>query len=126
MVLASGEGEVDAGRGSDIDALVGPLGASATAAPGTLKSHYAPMTSLHLSTDPEQDQKRLEALGLTVAVFPAPSVDAHARTLYAELRRLDALGVDVLVAERARDEGLGAAVNDRLTRAAYSFSTTED
>ena len=111
---------------SDIDALVGPLGASATAAPGTLKSHYAPMTSLHLSTDPEQDQKRLEALGLTVAVFPAPSVDAHARTLYAELRRLDALGVDVLVAERARDEGLGAAVNDRLTRAAYSFSTTED
>ena len=110
----------------DIGALVGPLGASSTVAPGTLKSHYAPMTSLRLSTDPERDKNRLEALGLTVAVFRAPTVDAHARTLYAELRRLDELGVDVLVAERARDDGLGAAINDRLTRAAHPFSTTED
>lgn len=109
----------------DISALVGPLGASSTVAPGTLKSHYAPLTSLQLSTDPERDKERLEALGLTVAVFAAPAVDVHARTLYAELRRLDGLGVDVLIAERAQDGGLGAAINDRLTRAAHPFSTSD-
>jgi hypothetical protein len=34
------------------------------------------------------------------------------------LRELDALDVDLIVAERVPSEGLGAAIMDRLTRAA--------
>ena len=38
--------------------------------------------------------------------------------LFATLRDLDAMGVDVIVAEGAKPEGLGVAINDRLGRAA--------
>jgi len=39
--------------------------------------------------------------------------------LYAKLRNLDALGVDVLIAERPQNDSLGQAVLDRLNRASY-------
>lgn len=110
---------------SDVEAIVGPLGASETRAPGTLKSHYAPMTSLLLSDAPMTDKARLEGEGLTVALLRASTPAEYAKNLYSELRRLDALGVDVLIAERAPQEGLGEAINDRLSRAAHSFSTEE-
>jgi L-threonylcarbamoyladenylate synthase len=41
-----------------------------------------------------------------------------ARTLYAALRDLDALGIDVIVAALPEAVGLGEAVGDRLRRAA--------
>lgn len=110
---------------ASIEACVGTLGTSTTPAPGTLKSHYAPMTSLLLSNDPEADRRRLEATGRTVAILPATELEDHARSLYGELRRLDALGVDILIAEMANNVGIGLAINDRLSRAATKLSTEE-
>jgi L-threonylcarbamoyladenylate synthase len=98
---------------------VGPLGTSATPAPGTLPRHYAPRTALVLSRDPGADARRFEAEGRTVAVLAAGDGADHARRLYAELRRLDGLGVDVLVAELSSDPDLEEAINDRLRRAAH-------
>jgi len=109
-------------RQSIID-QIGTLGTSQTVAPGTLKSHYAPLTSLLISAQPDIDRERLESEGLQVAIFRAPPINEHARTLYSELRRLDALNVDVLIAEPASDDGLGEAINDRLNRASHKFST---
>ena len=108
---------------SAIEAIVGPLTTSDTKAPGTLAQHYQPMTSLLLSHDIEADEARLVAEGKTVAILRATAPDAHAQTLYAELRRLDQLGVDILIAEPASSTGIGAAINDRLQRAASLFST---
>jgi len=105
-----------------IESIVGPLGHSSTPAPGTLKSHYAPMTSLLLSHTPEEDRLRLEKEGRSVAILKAKKTDQYARDLYAELRRMDALGVDILIAEPAPNIGLGHAINDRLSRAASKFS----
>jgi len=105
-----------------IESVVGTLGSSQTPAPGTLKSHYAPMTSLHLSASVEADRKRFEEQGLKVAVLFASEPADYAQRLYAELRRLDQLGVDVLIAETAADIGIGRAINDRLKRAAFEFS----
>ena len=105
-----------------IEAIVGPLTDSATRAPGTLPGHYAPHTALVLVDDSEAAEARadaLRALGRSVAILPAGAPADHARRLYAELRRLDTLGVDVLVAIRAADSGLGRAINDRLQRAAW-------
>ena len=103
-----------------LQAILGPLGPpSATRVPGTLPGHYAPHTSLRIAPDPRAEADRLRAQGWAVEILPAPADPAqHARRLYAELRRLDALGVDVLVAEPAQGVGLGRAVNDRLARAA--------
>ena len=106
-----------------IEAIVGPLGHSSTPAPGMLKSHYAPMTSLLMSHDPDAERIRLEKEGRTVAILRATKPLNYARELYAELRRMDELGVDILIAEPAENSPLGRAINDRLIRAASKFST---
>lgn len=107
-----------------LEALVGAVQrGGATRAPGTLAAHYAPRTSLLLTDDLRAERVRLEARGLRVATLPAGPSSDHARRLYAELRRLDALGVDVLVAERASPGGLGEAINDRLDRAAHAHAS---
>jgi L-threonylcarbamoyladenylate synthase len=92
------------------------------AAPGTLASHYAPdaRVELVLSRDLDARARRLRADGETVAVLEAPA-DArdYARVLYQRLRALDRRGVDVILAvEPGDDDGIGAAVADRLRRAA--------
>ena len=99
-----------------LEAIVGRLGEATTPAPGTLRAHYAPRTSLLLTDDVVGEEARLTASGRSVAVLPAGP--GHARRLYAELRRLDLLGVDVLVAERSHDLDMHEAINDRLSRAA--------
>lgn len=106
-----------------LERRLGPIvRGGATRAPGTLAAHYAPRTALRLTDDIPAERDRLAAQGLRVATLPAGPPADHARRLYAELRRLDALGVDVLVAERARPGGLGEAINDRLQRAAHAHA----
>ncbi|MDP6935201.1 MAG: Sua5 family C-terminal domain-containing protein, partial [Myxococcota bacterium] len=103
-----------------LEGLLGPLGASHTRASGTLPSHYAPRTALRVTDQPEEEAHHLEQQGLRVAVLHARPPAEYAQVLYAELRRLDAMGVDVLVAERVAEYGLGLAINDRLERASHS------
>ena len=103
-----------------IEALIGPLGTSDTRAPGTGASHYRPATALRLAKEPEKVASALRAQGKRVAVLRAVEPTRYAQQLYAELRRLDAEGVDVLVAQPATGGGLAPAVNDRLRRAAFS------
>ena len=50
----------------------------------------------------------------------AGAIDELARNLYESLRRIDAIGADVIVLELAGEAGLGRAIDDRLTRAASS------
>lgn len=103
----------------DLVALIGPVDeGGAVRAPGTLPAHYSPRTALILSDEPEVDADRLRNEGYRVAILAAGPPKVHAQRLYAELRRLDDQGVDVLVAERAASGGLGRAINDRLDRAA--------
>lgn len=105
-------------------------------APGTLKSHYAPEATV-LVVEREDLAGRVAALlaaGQRVAVLapaPVPSLpadaivldapagaDEYAHVLYARLREVDRRRVDVLLAVPPPDVGVGAAVGDRLRRAA--------
>jgi L-threonylcarbamoyladenylate synthase len=106
-------------------------------APGTLAAHYAPDAQVRLVTEAEAATRAEELLrdGLAVgllatsppadlpaglAVLPAPAdVDGLARDLYRLLRDADARGLDVLLAVAPPPVGLGAAVADRLARAAH-------
>jgi L-threonylcarbamoyladenylate synthase len=94
----------------------------AIAAPGTLAAHYAPDARVEVarSSDVDARAEALRADGVRVGVLTAPADPAdHARTLYGRLRELDAGGVDVILAVLPDDEaGIGAAVADRLRRAA--------
>ena len=103
----------------ELEACIGPLRTgSTTIAPGTLKAHYSPRTSLHLTDSPGPDAEAFRKRGLAVEVLFAPAPGEYAQILYSMLRKLDRSGVDILVAERCEPAGIGIAVNDRLQRAA--------
>jgi len=111
---------------AEIEALIGPLNAAqrgVVAAPGMLKSHYAPRAALRLNaTVPEQGETYL-AFG---SAAPEGALNLSARgdlteaaaNLYAHLRTLDAAGADVIAVAAIPHMGLGEAINDRLARAA--------
>ena len=92
------------------------------AAPGTLASHYAPdaRVELVLADALQARASTLRRQGLAVGVLDAPADPArYAQVLYQGLRDLDRSGVDVILAVAPSDAGgVGAAVADRLRRAA--------
>jgi L-threonylcarbamoyladenylate synthase len=112
--------------------LVGP--GSHPEAPGQLPSHYAPETPLILVDDvasfkfpagkrcallswkTEPDSRFSEVRRLSER---QDFMEAASR-LFRCLRELDSAGVDLIVAEKLPEEGLGAAINDRLRRASTS------
>ncbi len=85
-------------------------------APGTLASHYRPRARVEVVTSDRLGERRRElaAEGHTVGVL----VGVEAAHLYARLRESDAAGVDVILTVLPEEVGLGAAVADRLRRAA--------
>jgi L-threonylcarbamoyladenylate synthase len=108
------------------------VAAKKISAPGQLPSHYAPRIPLHLINDaktfePQNNQRvallawNAEEAGRFVAVRQLSArqdLREAAANLFRCLRELDALGdVDLIVAERVPDRGLGAAILDRLQRA---------
>jgi L-threonylcarbamoyladenylate synthase len=109
------------------------------AAPGTLPTHYAPAARVELVTHAGLAPRaralirkghRVGVLAMTAnepaAELPAETlvlsrpndVDQFARELYARLRDADAAGVDVVLVVAPPQVGVGAAVVDRLRRAA--------
>jgi L-threonylcarbamoyladenylate synthase len=102
--------------------------------PGQLPSHYAPKTPLrivdNLKSFTPMTNERCALLAWTpiknderfVAIRNL-SRQQHLReaaaNLFRYLRELDALDVDLIVAERVPGEGLGAAILDRLQRASH-------
>ena len=107
------------------------------AAPGTHSSHYAPRCRVEVlgadavnarAQDLLRDGKHVAVLAMIATSFEIPAgavrlpspetVDDYARTLYARMREADTLGVDTLLAVPPAPGGVGAAVVDRLQRAA--------
>jgi L-threonylcarbamoyladenylate synthase len=102
-------------------------------APGQFPSHYAPRTPLVLADDPHSFAVPLNKKCGLLAWRPMAGAKQFAEirqlsssqdlreaaaNLFRYLRELDQLNLDLLVAEKLPDEGLGAAINDRLCRAA--------
>jgi len=106
-------------------------------APGSLPSHYAPEARVVVvEQDALADAAREElASGARVGVLAAklpdglpeasvvlgtpPDAEEYARTLYASLRDADRRALDVVLAVAPAELGVGAAVADRLRRAAH-------
>lgn len=97
--------------------------------PGMLARHYAPRTPLYLleadAPAPEADagtgwlcfQARPGLEGPQMVLSADGDVQQAATRLFACLRKLDAMGLKQIFAWKVPDQGLGAAINDRLTRA---------
>jgi L-threonylcarbamoyladenylate synthase len=102
-------------------------------APGQLPSHYAPKTPLQIVDDlksfktnqrcallawnPIENDKRFVAIR---NLSEKQNLREAAANLFRYLRELDELDVDLIVAERVPNQGLGAAILDRLTRASHA------
>ena len=91
-------------------------------APGMLPSHYAPRCAVELVTSTTVLAHRageLREAGHRVrTVLMGADLALEARTLYDRLRQADHDGVEVLLVLPPADEGLGAAIVDRLRKAA--------
>jgi len=103
-------------------------------APGMLAKHYAPRTKTFLVDDVHailetHQNKKIGVLKFTGKVdFPevahieilseSGDLKEAAAKLYTALHKLDDLDLDMIVAERFPDYGLGKSINDRLERAA--------
>lgn len=90
------------------------------ASPGMLAKHYAPEARLRLNVTEAESDETLIGFGPD---FPSPNLSPTgdlseaARNLYRFLRELDGAGRKLAVAP-IPETGLGAAINDRLRRAA--------
>ncbi len=100
---------------------------SAPNAPGQLASHYAPKAALRLAAARVQaDEAALDFGGALEGGGPSARLDLSpsgdlveaASHLFSYLRTLDAAGLPRIAVAPIPNHGLGAAINDRLRRAA--------
>jgi len=121
----------------EIESVIGkvemvPIQEDKPSAPGTLPRHYAPRTPIVL----DWDEKHLDAYKdkkIGFLAFQEPenlpefeSIEVlskkgdfreAAANLFSAMRRLDALDLDLILAEAVPEAGLGRAIMDRLRRA---------
>ncbi|PQJ68559.1 MULTISPECIES: L-threonylcarbamoyladenylate synthase [Polaribacter] len=125
----------------DIEAVVGKISIKnkddvSPDAPGMLARHYAPTTRTFLVDDVASEVKNHLGKKIGVLVFKNTLSDASlteivlsekgalheaASKLYASLHELDGKNLDVIIAERFPESGLGKSINDRLQRATFSL-----
>lgn len=102
--------------------------------PGQLSRHYSPATPLLFSNDDSLAEMKNGKSKIGLLGFQSPSSSEDfaaieilskkgdypeaAANLFAAMRRLDALGLDLIIAEPIPEIGLGRAIMDRLRRAA--------
>lgn len=129
----------------EIEALIGAVEMGSAAhsprASGTLEAHYAPRTPMRLLARPalvaalahaQASGKRCALLAIDQMptdgeglVLPARAT-RYGHDLYAALRRLDALGAELILVEQPPGGDAWLAVNDRLRRAAAGAGADTD
>lgn len=106
-------------------------------APGMSKKHYSPKTALIITEDIQTTIRKYANLRTGIIYFsPRESypidhpflilsergeVKEAASNLFMCMHEMDQLGLEFIIAEMAPNHGLGASINDRLTRAAVQF-----
>ena len=124
----------------DIEAVVGTVLVKnkkevSPDAPGMLARHYAPKTQTFLVDDVANELQLHQGKKIGVLIFKSSlknknitekvlsingSMQEAASKLYDALHQLDSLQLEVIIAERFPDEGLGKSINDRLQRATFN------
>jgi L-threonylcarbamoyladenylate synthase len=116
---------IESALNSSIDSTI--LTRAAPNAPGQLASHYAPRAELRLgAVDASADEAALDfggslrgaAASARLDLSPSGDLIEAASHLFSYLRALDAAGVARIAVAPIPSDGLGAAINDRLCRAA--------
>ncbi|MGQ9637244.1 MAG: L-threonylcarbamoyladenylate synthase [Thermodesulfobacteriota bacterium] len=123
----------------EIESLIGEIDVSSSEkgsplAPGMLPRHYAPRTPIILDWK-EEIKENLKEKKIGLLSFKEPDsliyfshieilskkgdLREAAANLFSAIRRLDNLGLDLILAEPVPEVGLGRAIMDRLRRACH-------
>ncbi len=102
-------------------------------APGMTASHYAPQTKTYLTNDVKELIKSFpnKKIGLILyrneidkqenitqkVLSKSGDLEEASKNLYATMHILDQSNLDIIIAEKFPEEGLGKTINDRLKRA---------
>ena len=123
----------------DIEKICGPVNLGKAVleqplAPGQLASHYSPETKLVILKQSEKPDESLNYGILTHSglnqglnckyierISPDGDFKEAAHNLFAALHRLDHAGLDIIYAYEFPEEGLGAAIMDRLRKASVKL-----
>jgi L-threonylcarbamoyladenylate synthase len=117
--------KIEAAHGSSVDAI--SAARTAPNAPGQLASHYAPKAELRLGAASISGNEAALDFGASLKggrpsarldLSPSGDLIEAAANLFSYLRALDAAGVARIAVAPIPSHGLGAAINDRLRRAA--------
>ena len=123
----------------DIEAVVGAISIKNKKeekpdAPGMLARHYAPKTSTFLADNITAEIEKNCGKKIGVLVFKSSlnneniteiilskngSLQEAAARLYDAMHELDTKNLDIIIAERFSEFGLGKSINDRLQRATF-------
>ncbi len=122
----------------EIEAVVGTLkyithNDTKPDAPGMLSRHYAPATTTYLTDDVNSLIKLFPGKRIGLLVFKDEIANTNVihqeilsttgnmkeatKNFYAALFRLDKCSLDIIIAEKLPEQGLGKTINDRLERA---------
>lgn len=122
----------------EIEKIIGKLGITTHSetspnAPGMLSRHYAPKTETYLTNKIAELVKCFEGKKIGLLLFKSQfqnksivhqeilsksgDLNEAAKNLYAAMHRLDQNNLDLIIAERLPDRGLGKTINDKLVRA---------
>ncbi|MFD0915980.1 L-threonylcarbamoyladenylate synthase [Pseudahrensia aquimaris] len=109
-----------------------PQGEAKIEAPGQLLAHYAPRKPLRLNADRADPDEGWLVLGAAPDhagpmqnLSPSGNLQEAAHNLFAMLKALDEGPARRLAVQPIPTEGLGAAINDRLARAAHGSNLSE-
>jgi L-threonylcarbamoyladenylate synthase len=120
-IVAATGGPLRLLRRGPIDVDAAPASGSAIEAPGQLASHYAPSKPLRLNAESTEADEFLIGFGSTSGdsnLSPAADLVEAASRLFDLLHRADSSPKERIAVAPVPDTGLGAAINDRLRRAA--------
>jgi len=120
-IVAATGGPLRLLRRGPIDVDAAPASGSAIEAPGQLASHYAPSKPLRLNAESTEADEFLIGFGSTSGdsnLSPAADLVEAASRLFDLLHLADSSPKERIAVAPVPDTGLGAAINDRLRRAA--------
>ncbi len=105
-------------------------------APGMLLKHYAPITKMIISQYPYETASKVIASKIGLLTFGKESslikrnivknlsqkgdFEEAAKNLYSHLHQLDKMGLELIIAQKFPDIGIGKSINDRLSRACWN------
>ncbi|MBV9884632.1 MAG: Sua5/YciO/YrdC/YwlC family protein, partial [Sphingomonadaceae bacterium] len=120
-IVAATGGPLRLLRPGPIDLGLAPASGGGIEAPGQLASHYAPAKPVRLDAEQARPDEWLIGFGPVAgqaSLSPTGDLVEAAAALFARLHEAEAAPYPAIAVAPVPDHGLGAAINDRLRRAA--------